>query len=163
MLDPFTTLAEDELGADVLMDPGAVGEDYHNDDLRLVRCYRERDLLRECDSDGFMRRLRDDAGDPIGDIPAGATPGEEMFSPLLTIDIPPAFVTLDDRDAANVVTQVMALDIELDKLDLLAKLGSAVSETERQSDVERLEELLDQLAGFQHVPGVEALVEQRLF
>jgi len=163
MLDPFTTLAEGEPGADVLMDPGAVGDDYHNDDLRLVRCYREDDHLRAGDTNAFLRRLRGDTGDPIGEIPAGATPSEEVFSPLLAIDIPPEFARLDDRDAANVVTRVLALDIELDKLDLLAKLGSAVSETERQSDVERLEEVLDRLAGFQHVPGVEALVEQRLF
>lgn len=163
MLDPFATLAEGEAGGDVLMDPESVGEDYHNDDLRLVRCYREGDLLRECDGDGFVRRLREADGDPIGEIPATAAPGDEAYSPLLAVDIPPAFVTLDTPDGQNVVTRVLALELDVPKLDLLAKLGSTVAVETSEDDVERLESLLEQLEGFQHVPGVESLLEQRLF
>jgi|AntRauTorcE11898_2_1112593.scaffolds.fasta_scaffold10909_3 hypothetical protein len=163
MLDPFATLEESQLGADVLMDPDAVGDDFHNDDLRLVRCYREADILRESDSDAFVRRLRDERGDPMGAVPADATTGSEAYSPLLAIDLPPGFVTLDAADGKNVVTRVMALELDVPKLDLLAKLGSAVPESASDPDVGRIESLLDQLAGFQHMPGVEALVEERLF
>ena len=163
MLDPFATLAPGERGTDILMDPEAVGEDYHDADLRLVRCYREDALLRECDGDAFVRRLRDESGDPMGEIPADATRNQEAYSPLLAIDVPPAFVMLDDPDGENVVTRVMALELDVPKLDLLAKLGSAVPASASESDVERIESLLDQLAGFQHMPGVEALLEERLF
>jgi hypothetical protein len=163
MLDPFATLEEGELGADVLMDPEAVGEDYYDADLRLVRCYREDALLRECDGDAFVRRLRDEHGEPMGEIPATATAADEAYSPLLAIDIPPGFVTLDTHDSENVVTRVLALELDIPKLDLLAKLCSAVPDSTSESDVERIESLLDQLAGFQHMPGVEALLEERLF
>ena len=159
-MDPLADLDDGGHGADVLMDPDAAGPDYDNDDLRLCRCYRDGHVLREIETDAFVRRLRDDDGDPLGEIPADASSSDESFSPLLATDVPPGFVTLEAPDGENVVTRVLALDVELDKLAILAKLGSAVGED--GPGVDRIEAVVTQLADFQGVPGVEAMVEQRL-
>lgn len=161
MDDPLATLADGEYGADIVIDAGAVGDDYDNEDLRLVRCYRDGNVLREVGTDSFVRRLRDTSGDPLGDIPPDADPSERQFSPLLMAEIPPGFVILSDPDDENAVTKVMALDVTLDKLAILTKFAAAIDGPE--GDADYVESLLDQLADVDDPAMAEQLLRKRLF
>ncbi len=61
-----------------------------------------------------------------------------MVSALLHEDIPASFVRLDDPDGQKIVTNVMNLDVETNKHDLLVSLGR-VAQLAKFDDEEDLE------------------------
>lgn len=113
--DPFRSLSDGELGADVVMDPALVGTEYENDDLTLVQCRRDGDVLRDAHTGEVIRRIYETDDPATG---AGSPAQSEWFTPLLLAEIPPEFVRLRDPDDDNVVTKLMALDVDVDKLAL---------------------------------------------
>lgn len=159
--DPLAVLEQGEYGADIAIAHSAVGDDYDNEDLSLVICYRDGNLLREATTDTFVRQLRDADGDPLGSLPPDADPNDERFSPLLLTDVPPQFVTLNGPDDRNVVTRIMGLDVTLDKLALVTKFAAAIDGPE--GDTDYVESLLDQLADVDEPETVEQLLRKRLF
>jgi hypothetical protein len=160
--DPLATLGHGDYGTDLLLAAEAVGADYDNEDLTLVRVYRQDDHLRSIETDEFVRRLRGPGGDPQGNCPPGVDSDEGGVSPLLLAEIPSAFVTLETPTDENVVTRVMALEVSLDKLELLTQLGAAYTDSE-DATVREFEALLDDVGGIDDTDAVEHVLRQHLF
>lgn len=158
--DPFCSLSDGDFGADVVMDPALVGTDFDNEDLTLLRCRRDGDVLRDVRTGEAIRRIYDSDGKATGDVfPVDG----EQFSPLLLAGIPSEFVRVQDPDDENIVTKVMGLDVDVDKVGLLTQLGKTVEPGASEEDLEAIENLLEQVADLEDMDGIERLIEQRLF
>lgn len=160
--DPFAELQPGDVGADLVADTDDVGS-LENDDLELVRCEVDESYhLRAVDDGSFVRRVLGADG-PVGEVPADADPADEPVTVLALVGVPPAFVRLDDSDDENVVTMIDRLDVELDKVALLANLASLPDDPDYDpSELDRLESVLSDLLDLDDVDGVEKLVERRL-
>lgn len=92
-VDPYRDLDDGELASDVVMceahapfefeemDYASIFDEYTIDDMCHVFCvYRDGDKLWEANNDEFIRRLVDDGGQPIGELPDGVPPHQEMIS-----------------------------------------------------------------------------------
>jgi hypothetical protein len=97
----------------------------------------------------------------LADIPVDADPDRLMVSALFHGAIPPAFVQCDDPDDATVVSRVLGLNIETDKVALLVSLGRAAQHGDGM-DVETIESALDTLADFDDPEIVDAYIRENL-
>jgi len=156
LADPFAALDVGEYGADVCLHRDDIARSFPNEDLRLIRVTvdEERDL-RRVDTGAFVRNIVDaeagDDADLVGqmlcDIPADATDSDLHVSALLHAAVPPAFVRLDGPDDENLVTKVMALDLNVSKVELLITLGRVAQHDDfTQEDLDSMEGAMDTLA-----------------
>lgn len=160
--DPFRQLDPGDFGADVVMDQADVNGDPTNEDLRLVRCELDHEYrLWELDSGEFVRRVFDEDGDAFHD--AATVPSEEYHPPLVHACVPVEFVALDSSDGDNVVTKVMELDVDVDKLRLLVSLASMVEEADdRVRALDTAESILDDAKRAEDVDGIERMLRRLL-
>jgi len=168
--DPFAALEVGEYGADVGVHPDDIAPEFRNEDLRLVRVYRDdQGNLRRVEDDAFVRNVVVDSENNeelvrgmLANVPADARDSDLLLSALIHEAIPPSFVRLDDPDGENVVTKVMALEVETNKYELLLSLGDAVQHADTGGEVAKVEQALDNLADFEGVEGIERYIEQNL-
>lgn len=158
--DPFGSLSDGDLGADVIIDRALVGNEIENEDLTLVRCRRDGGVLRDVQTGEVIRRIYDDEDTATEELVSG---DDEQFSPLLLAGLPVEFVRLESVDEENVVTNVMGLDVDVDKLGLLVQLGTAVRPNVTESDIETVEKLLEQIERLEDVDGIDRLIQSKLF
>lgn len=160
--DPFRHLAPGDLGADVVIDQADVSGDPTNEDLELVRCEVDDEYrLWNVETGEFVRRVFDEDGESF----QGETmvPGEESHPPLVHAGVPVEFVELDAADDENVVTKVMALDVEIDKLRLLVSLASMVEDADdREAALDTVESTIDDAKRAEDVDGIERLLRRLL-
>ena len=167
--DPFAALNPGDYGTDVCVGREDIAAEFHNEDIELVRVYidKHQDLRRVSD-DSFVRNVVVDAPDDIEfmkrmlvDIPSDATEDTLMASALLHGAIPPSFVRLDEPDGENVVSRVLELDVETNKVNLLVSLGDA-AQHEDGLDLHTIESALDNLADLEDIEGIEQYIQQNL-
>ncbi|MDS0261027.1 hypothetical protein NDI56_16630 [Haloarcula sp. S1CR25-12] len=167
--DPFAALEPGDYGTDVCVRRDDIAAEFHNEDIELVRAYvDEHQDLRRVSDDSFVRNVVVDAPDDAAfikrmlvDIPSDATEDTLMASALFHGAIPSSFVRLDGPSGKNVVTRIMTLDIETNKIDMLVSLGKAVQNQEG-IDIAMIESALDNLAGLEDVEGIEQYIQQNL-
>ncbi len=70
----------------------------------------------------------------LADVPSDATDDNLYVSALLRDVIPPAFVRLDDPDNESVVTKVMRLETDVNKIKLLVSLGRVARQVDFTAD-----------------------------
>lgn len=168
--DPFAALKPGDYGTDVCVHREDIAAEFHNEDIELVRVYvDESGDLRRVSDDSFVRNVVVDAPDDatfvkrmLMDIPPDATEDDLMTSALLHDAIPPSFVRLGGPNSKNVVSRVMALNVETNKIDMLVSLGKAV-QSQEGIDSTMIESALENLAGLEGVDGIEQYIEQNLF
>lgn len=170
--DPFAALETGAIGTDLCVPREKIGPEFPNEDLELVRVRVDEERnLRRLDTGAFVRNVvDDDPGDPaafmmamLEDIPTDATPDEPMVSALLKDAIPPAFVRLDDADDETVVTKVVALDIDVAKVDLLITLGRVAQDGDVTDEgLREMERFLEKLEGLDDLEGIEQRIQDRL-
>jgi len=158
--DPFGSVSDGDLGTDVIIDPALVGNEIENEDLTLVRCRRDGGVLRDVQTGEVIRRIYDDGDTATEELASG---DDEQFSPLLLAGLPVEFVRLESVDEESVVTNVMGLDVDVDKLGLLVQLGTAVRPNVTESDIETVEKLLEQIERLEDVDGIDRLIQSKLF
>jgi len=172
--DPFAALPDGEYGTDVCICPEDADAEFANDTLHLVpvRVDSAGNLRRRSD-DTFVRNVVPEASDDrretiaamLSEVPPDAASDDQMVSALLHEAIPPKFVRSDDPDGETVVSKVMALDVETNKIDLLTALGSAVQGSER-NDAEALsivDEALETLSTIEELDGdVDGWIQQHV-
>lgn len=160
--DPFRHLSPGDFGADVVIEQANVDGDPTNDDLELVRCEVDDEYrLWEVETGAFVRRVFDENGEAFGEDPY--VPSEEFHPPLVHASVPVEFVALDDPDDENLVTNVMGLDVEVDKLRLLVSLATMVEEADdRESALATAESIVDDAARARDADGVERLLRRLL-
>jgi len=125
-LDPFRSLEEGEYADDICQckhHSSLVEEtaptDYRgllendldfSDRCQMLAVRRRDDKLWIQPSGQFLRRLVDDDGIPIGDLPDGVPPEDEMLSMTILLDSqrenPPSWYTTDDPDDKSIATRV---------------------------------------------------------
>ncbi|PSQ28621.1 hypothetical protein BRD03_02730 [Halobacteriales archaeon QS_9_68_17] len=160
--DPFAALDPGDIGSDVVVRQENAAGDLTNEDLELVRCEVRDWSLWEVETGEFLRRVIDESGTPIGDLPDEVGPEDEPYPTLIRLGVPVSFVRLDGPGDENVVTNVMEIDIDESKLQLLANVASRVPDDPTPDDIEPIEELVGQLARLDDTDGVEDLIETRL-
>ncbi|PCR92543.1 hypothetical protein CP557_00150 [Natrinema ejinorense] len=159
------------MGTDLCVPREKIGPEFRNEDLELVhvRVDEERNL-RRLDTGAFVRNVvNEDPGDPaafmmamLEDVPADAAADELMVSTLLR-GVPPAFVRLDDRDDETIVSKVMALDVDVAKVDLLISLGRVAREGGlTEEGLREMDRFLENLEGVEDVEGIEQRIRDRL-
>lgn len=170
MADPFEPLERGAYGAEAAVRRADIADEFRNEDLELVRVYVDEDRdLRRVEDDSFVRNVVTDDPDDraavvrrmLADVPADAAENDLMVSALVHEAIPPSFVRLDEPDGANVVTRVMNLDVDTNKVELLISLGRAAQHGDGM-DVVTIESALDELAGLEDSDGVDRWIEQNL-
>jgi len=88
---------------------------------------------------------------------------DEKFPPLALADVPIEFVQLDDPNGENIITKVMALDVDVDKFELLIRLASTLNERDYdQSDIDTVETVLDHVSDLEEVEGIDAIIKKAL-
>ena len=170
--DPFAALAPGEHGTELGITREEIGKDFTNENIRLVRVYvGDNGDLRRIEDDSFVRKIIADGPDDrvafiqrtLSDVPPDAREDQQVVSALLNDAIPPSFVQLDRPDGENVVTKVMALDVETNKYALLCSLGrDAQHDDFTAEDREAMETALENLAGLGDVEGIEEYIETNL-
>ena len=167
--DSFAALEPGEYGTDVGVHPDDIAPEFHNEDLRLARVYRDdQGNLRRVEGGGFVRNVVVDPENDealvrgmLAEIPPSADNNNLLVSALLHGAIPSSFVRLDDPGGENVVSRVLDLDIETNKVDLLVSLGDA-AQHEDGLDHHTIESALDNLADLENVDGIDRYIEQNL-
>lgn len=160
--DPFAALGPGDIGSDIVVRQENAAGDLTNEDLELVRCEVRDRSLWEAETGEFLRRVIDESGTPIGDLPDGVDPEDEPYPTLIRLGVPVSFVRLDGPGDENVVTNVMEIDINESKLQLLANVASRVPDDPTPDDIEPIEELVGQLARLDDTDGIEDLIETHL-
>ena len=156
LADPFAALDMGEYGADVCLHRDDIARSFPNEDLRLIRVEVDEERnLRRVDTGAFVRNVVDaDPGDDadlvgrmLSDIPADATDADLHVSALFHAAVPPAFVRLDGPDDENLVTKVMALDLNVSKVELLVTFGRVAQHDDfTQENLDSMEGAMDTLA-----------------
>lgn len=156
LADPFAALDVGEYGADVCLHRDDIARSFPNEDLRLIRVEVDEERnLRRVDTGAFVRNVVDaDPGDDadlvgrmLSDIPADATDADLHVSVLFHAAVPPAFVRLDGPDDENLVTKVMALDLNISKVELLITFGRVAQHDDfTQENLDSMEGAMDTLA-----------------
>lgn len=167
--DPFAALDPGDYGTDVCVHRKDIAPEFHNEDLRLVRIYRDgQGNLRRVEGGGFVRNVVVDPENDeafvrgmLAEIPPNADNDDLLVSALLHSAIPSSFVRLDDSDGENVVSRVLDLNVETNKIDLLVSLGDA-AQHEDKLDPHVIESALDSLADLEDVDGIDRYIEQNL-
>lgn len=167
--DPFVALDPGDYGTDVRVHREDIATEFHNEDLRLVRVYRDdQENLRRVEGGGFVRNVVVDPENDealirgmLAEIPPNADDNNLLVSALLHGAIPSSFIRLDDPDGENVVSRVLNLDVETNKVDLLVSLGDA-AQHEDGLDRHTIESALDNLADLENVNGIDRYIEQNL-
>jgi len=169
--DPFAIFDSGEIGTDVCVHRDDIAPEFANEDLHLipVRVDEHRNL-RHLDTNAFVRNVvTDTTGDKAGivkrmlsDIPA--TADDDLYiSALLRDVIPPTFVRLDDPDDENVVTKVMALDTDVNKIKLLVSLGRVAQQDNfTAEDLDSMEGALDTLNELDDTENIDQYIRERL-
>lgn len=153
--DPFAELEMGDYGVDVCVPRTKISTSFPKEDLEPVRVYVDENRdLRTVDADTFVRNIVDeDPGDDmafikamLSDMPADADPDKALVSTLLDGQIPASFVSLEAPAYENVVTAVMDLDTDVNKVKLLQRLSQlarqgGVSEADLQEIVEMLDDV----------------------
>jgi len=160
--DPFRHLEPGDLGVDVVIAQENVDGDPTNDDLELVRVEVDDDYrLWDVESEEFVRRVFDEDGDSYG----GETtvPSEEHHPPLVHSGYPVEFVAIDSPDGETLITKVMGLDVEIDKLRLLVSMASMVEDADdRREALQTLHSTIDEAKRAADVDGIERLLHRLL-
>ncbi|WP_233357368.1 hypothetical protein [Halococcoides cellulosivorans] len=168
--DPFAALDPGEYGTEVCVDPDDVEAGFRDADLELVRVYVDDDRnLRRVEDDRFVRSVIVDGPDDnvafvdamLTEAPPDAVPSVPRASALLNDVIPPAFVRAATPDDETVVSRVLALPVETNKIELLVSLGRAYDQSD-EMDVTTIESALDELADVDDPRQVEQFIETRL-
>jgi|GEM_PF-1563611 hypothetical protein len=168
--DPFAVLSPGDYGVDACVAREDIAAEFRNEDLRGVRVYVDEDRnLRRVADDTFVRNVVTRAGDDeqaviegmLADIPPDTDDETVMISALLHGAVPPSFVRLDAPDGENVVSRVLELDIETNKVDLLVSLGEAARYGEGL-DTQTIESALDNLADLDDTEAVDAYIRENL-
>ncbi|AWB26353.1 hypothetical protein [Halococcoides cellulosivorans] len=168
--DPFAALDPGEYGTEVCVDPDDVDAGFRDADLELVRVYVDEDRnLRRVEDDRFVRSVITDGPDDnvafvdamLTEAPTDAPPSTPRASALLNDAISPAFVRAATPDDETVVSRVLALPVETNKIELLVSLGRAYRQSD-EMDVETVESALDELANVDDPRQVEQFIETRL-
>ena len=156
LADPFAALDVGEYGADVCLHRDDIARSFPNEDLRLIRVEVDEERnLRRVDTGAFVRNVVDaDPGDDadlvgrmLSDIPADATEEDLHVSALFHAAVPPAFVRLDGPDDENLVTKVMALDLNVSKVELLITFGRVAQHDDfTRENLDSMEGAMDTLA-----------------
>jgi hypothetical protein len=169
--DPFASFDPGEIGTDVCVHRDDIAPEFANEDLHLipVRVDKHRNL-RHIETDAFVRNVvTDPTGDKadsikrmLSDIPAAA--GEDLYvSALLQDVIPPSFVRLDDPDDENVVTKMMRLDTDVNKIKLLVSLGRVAQQDDfTTEDLDSMEGALDTLNELDDNENIDQYIQQKL-
>jgi len=161
--DPFRRFSPGEIGADVVIDKSTVGDEIRNNDLELKRVeVDENDRLWDIETGDFVRRIYGPSGQ-LGTLPPAVETDDEKFPPLALADVPIEFVQLDDPNGENIITKVMALDVDVDKFELLIRLASTLNERDYdQSDIDTVETVLDHVSDLEEVEGIDAIIKKAL-
>ena len=168
--DSFAVLKPGDYGVDACVARDDIAPEFHNEDLQAVRVYIDEEWnLRRVSDDSFVRNIVTDSPDDemafikrmLAEIPPGAADDDLLVSALLHSAIPPEFVRLDDLNGENVVSRVLDLDVETNKIDLLVSLGDA-AQHEDGLDPYTIESALDSLADLEDVDGIDRYIEQNL-
>jgi len=168
--DPFAVLSPGDYGVDACVAREDIAAEFPNKDLRAVRVYLDEDRnLRRVADDTFVRNVVTEAGGDeqaviegmLADIPPDADDEAVRISALLHGAVPPSFVRLDEPDGENVVSRVLELDIETNKIDLLVSLGEAARHDEGL-DTRTIESALDNLAELDDTGAVDTYIRENL-
>lgn len=161
--DPFQRFSPGEIGADVVIDKRTVGGEISNEDLELKRVeLYENDRLWDIETGEFVRRVYGTSAQ-LGTLPPAVEADDEKFPPLALADVPLEFVQLDDPTDENVITKVMALDVDVDKFELLVRLASTLNARDYdQSDIDTVETVLDHVSDLEEVGGIDAIIKKAL-
>ncbi|ELY69957.1 hypothetical protein [Natrinema versiforme] len=170
--DPFAALETDAIGTDLCVPREKIGPEFRNEDLELVRVRvdEQRDL-RRLDDGSFVRNVvDDDPGDPaafmramLEEIPAGATADDLMVSALLKDAIQPAFVRLEDPADETIVSRVVALDSDINKVEFLITLGRVAREADFSvADSREIEQVFESLETFDATVDLDQYLRDRL-
>jgi len=170
--DPFAALDIGEYGADVCVHRDDISTEFPNEILELIRVQVNEDRdLRRVDSGQFVRNVvyadSDDRHSVIkqmlADVPSDATDDNLYVSALLRDVIPPAFVRLDDPDNESVVTKVMRLETDVNKIKLLVSLGRVARQDDfTADDLGSMEGALDTLNELDDNENIDQYIEAKL-
>jgi len=172
LTDPFAALESGAHGTDVCVAREDITSQFRNDDLQLVRVYVDENRdLRRLDDDTFVRNVVDEnltdhravIEAELAAIPPDADEDELMVSALLHDAVPTSFVRLDDPNGQTIASQVMDLDIETNKQELLISLGQAAQHKGESSEtLQTIEQALDKLTELEDVGGIDDWIEANL-
>ncbi|AAV48350.1 unknown [Haloarcula marismortui ATCC 43049] len=99
----------------------------------------------------------------LADVPSDATDDNLYVSALLRDVIPPAFVRLDDPDNESVVTKVMRLETDVNKIKLLVSLGRVARQDDfTADDLGSMEGALDTLNELDDNENIDQYIEAKL-
>ncbi|AGB30397.1 hypothetical protein Natpe_0467 [Natrinema pellirubrum DSM 15624] len=125
------------MGTDLCVLREKTAPEFRTDDLELVRVYvDDQRNLRRIDTDVFGQNIvDDDPGDDaasmmamLADVPADAAEDDLLVSAVLREAIPPAFVRPANSSDATVVSRLVALDSDINKVELLVSHGRVARE-----------------------------------
>lgn len=141
--DPFRTFRDGEVGSDVVLcqydapfDVDAVDYDVFPEDVDIEdRCFvlavrREGDALYGAENDEFLRRLVDDDGDPIGDLPPDWPSEHEMLSLAIASDSLTGFgprwfyMPAVSEDHSSALGELLGLQVVSDEMSLWDEIES---------------------------------------
>ena len=167
--DPVATLSPGDYGVDACVAREDIAAEFRNEDLQMVRVYVDDDRnLRRMADDTFVRNVVTEAGDDehaviegmLADIQPDADDEAVMISALLHGAVPPSFVRLAS-DGENVVSRVLELDIETNKIALLVSLGEAARHGEGL-DTQTIESALGNLDDIDDPEVVDTYIRENL-
>ena len=172
LTDPFAALESGAHGTDVCVAREDITSQFRNDDLQLVRVYVDENRdLRRLDDNTFVRNVVDEnltdhravIEAELAAIPPDADEDELMVSALLHDAVPTSFVRLDDPNGQTIASQVMDLDIETNKQELLISLGQAAQHKGESSEtLQTIEQALDELTELKDVRRIDDWIEANL-
>ncbi|WP_336330691.1 hypothetical protein [Haloarcula sp. CGMCC 1.2071] len=169
--DPFASFDPGAIGTDICVHQDDIAPEFANEDLQLipVRVDEHRNL-RHLDTNAFVRNVvTNTTGDKaaivkrmLSDVPA--TSDDDLYvSALLRDVIPPAFVRLDDPDNENVVTKVMRLETDVNKIKLLVSLSRVAQQDDfTTEDLNSMEGALDTLNELDDNENIDQYIEAKL-
>jgi len=170
--DPFAALESGAYGTDVCVAREDIASEFRNENLQLVRVYVDENReLRRLNDDTFVRNVvNENLTDhravieaELAAIPPDADEDELMVSALLHDAVPTSFVRLDDPNGQTIASQVMNLDIETNKQELLISLGQAAQhEGDTAERLRTVQQALEKLAELEDVGGIDDWIEANL-
>ncbi|WP_230458832.1 hypothetical protein [Haloarcula sp. K1] len=169
--DPFASFDPGAIGTDICVHQDDIAPEFANEDLQLIPVHvDEHRNLRHLDTNAFVRNVvTNTTGDKaaivkrmLSDVPA--TSDDDLYvSALLRDVIPPAFVRLDDPDNENVVTKVMRLETDVNKIKLLVSLSRVAQQDDfTTEDLNSMEGALDTLNELDDNENIDQYIEAKL-
>ncbi|KAA9404605.1 hypothetical protein EGO51_19090 [Haloarcula hispanica] len=150
-------------GTDAVVPQEDVALEFSNEALTLERVYRDgSNNLRRLEDDSFVRRLLDSDG-PVGELPEDADPDDERVSVLTKRPIPTAFVRMDDPDEETIVSKMLALDIDTNKVERLVELARATDSAVVSEDtLAAIQEVLDELDDLDDEDSIHQYIQTKV-